>query len=282
MAWCVRSIVARLCSGKGDGGMKMQRWTKWLLGGMALCGLVCALVALRREGMERMPMPEKVLRCDALRDPLPTQQQVAGVMGLYLRGYAEQHVLALSPAQGTTDVCVINCDLKAIPAGYLLPSVRHLWLSSNAITGVPEQIQGCSSLVYLNLDRNRLRSLPSLAGLPLRWLRVNENQLQVLPALPATLERLYAANNCLTRVERLPAGVKEVELSYNPLEALPDDFGVGLERLDVAYTTLKKFPEDLSGWRTLRVLNVAGCPLSEEEKDRLEAAFDLNETTIIF
>jgi Leucine-rich repeat (LRR) protein len=263
--------------------MDWRKQVRFFVVGVAIVlGVTLLLAGRQRMRAGVMLLPERVLRCDALKDLLPTQREVEGVTGLYLRGYAAQHVLALTPAKGTRHLCVMACDLEVMPTHYCLPSLEYVWLSSNMISQVPEEITACRALTYLNLDRNRLTTLPSLKAVPLRWLRVNENRLQALPELPETLERLYAANNCLTQVSKLPSHVREVELSYNPLEALPDDFGVGLERLDVAYTSLKKFPADLSGWRTLRVLNVAGCPLSEEEKDRLEAAFDLDKTTIIF
>jgi hypothetical protein len=38
----------------------------------------------------------------------------------------------------------------------------------------------------------------------------------------------------------------------------------------------------LEGWQSLRVLNLARCPLEAAEKDRIEAAFDPLKTLVIF
>lgn len=247
--------------------------------------LLCALLALIgcSDPQPQHPLPTRALHCDAQQDPLPSPYEVQNATGLYLRGYAQQHVLSLTPSPNTTHLCLIACDLTTLPDTFLPTTLQHLWLSSNLLQALPETLQRCTALTYLNLDRNKLKRLPPLHTLPLRWLRLNDNQLSSLPPLPDTIERLYLANNAFRQITfKKPAHLKEVDLSYNPLTHLPDDFGAGLQRLDVAYTTLQTLPNDLSRWQTLRVLNLAGCPLSEEEKDRIQAAFDVNETTIIF
>jgi Leucine-rich repeat (LRR) protein len=200
---------------------------------------------------------------------------------LYLRGYTPALIATLQPSSALTHLCLIDCHLTVVPASLLSTSLEQLWLARNQLQTLPENLSQATRLTYLNLDHNRLVSLPSLHRLPLKWLRLNHNQLQTLPPLPPSIERLYLAHNQLTQAPPKTNQLKEVELSYNPITSLSDDFGAGLVRLDVAYTRLTTLPKDLSSWRTLRFLNLAGCPMSTEEKERIRHALQ-DVTTLIF
>jgi Leucine-rich repeat (LRR) protein len=225
--------------------------------------------------------PSLEVFCDGAKDPFPTAETIAQTSQLYLKHYASEQIYTMQPPSGLTHLCLIECDLTTLQPHLLTPALQYLWLSDNRLQKLPTQVSEARNLRYLNLDRNRLTLLPDLHLLPLKWLRANENQLSSLPRLPASIERLYLAHNNLSLAPEKTEHLKEVDLSYNPIKTLPDHFGAGLSRLDLAYTQITHLPADLSGWETLRFLNLAGCPMSNEEKDRIRHLLAPT-TTLIF
>lgn len=223
----------------------------------------------------------RTLRRDGSKDPFPTPADVQSSTALYLRHYTPAQIATLQPAEGLTHLCLNDCNLTSLEPRFIQPSLQHLWLADNHLRTLPEALSRASQLTYLNLDRNHLFQLPDLRPLPLRWLRLNENQLSTWPLLPNSLERIYLAHNCLTEIPSRPTHLREAELSYNPITRLPDDFGVGMTRLDLAHTKLTALPQDLSQWTSIRFLNLTGCPMSNEEKDRIQKSFSPS-TTILF
>ena len=199
---------------------------------------------------------------------------------LHLRGFGPTRLFAQPLPEGLAELNLSDNALPVLPERFLPAKLQRLWLADNRLTTLPGSLAKLEHLTYLNLDRNRLVELPPLEALPLRWLRLNGNCLTALPPLPATLERLYAAENQLTAVPALPAACRQVTLAGNPIAALPEGWGNGLEMLDLSRTPLEKLPQELAPWRSLRLLNLTRCPLSEAERDRIEAA--LPTTTLLF
>ncbi len=204
------------------------------------------------------------------------------VRALHLRDVGAARVYALHFPAGLRELNLSSNALLALPDGLVPQGVARLWLADNRLTALPKTASAWTNLEYLNLDRNLLAALPDLSRTRLRWLRLNGNRLTALPTLPDTVERLYLADNRLAAVPRKPAALRHLTLAGNPIAAVPDDLGAGLEWLDLSRTRLTALPRDLSAWRTLKLLNLAGCPLPDAEKDRIEAAFDPDKTTILF
>lgn len=204
------------------------------------------------------------------------------VTALHLRKVGAGRVYALHLPEGVRELSLIDNALMALPDDLVPRGVTRLWLADNRLTHLPRTAKDWAGLAYLNADRNLLSALPDLSGTRLRWLRLNGNRLTTLPKLPATVERLYLADNRLTAAPAKPAALRHLTLAGNPLEAVPPDLGAGLEWLDLSRTPLKALPPDLTPWRTLKVLNLSRCPLPEAEKDRVAAAFDPDETVVLF
>lgn len=202
------------------------------------------------------------------------------VSALHLRGFGAEQIFTLRPSEALRELNLSDNALPVLPERFLPPTLTRLWLADNRLMRLPDSLGACRSLVYLNAERNLLDRLPPLAELPLRWLRLNGNRLETLPPLPPTLERLYAADNRLRAVPELPPACRQVTFAGNPLEALPAGWGAGLELLDLSRTPLSSLPADLAPWRSLKCLNLTRCPLSEAERDRIEAA--LPETFLLF
>ncbi len=204
------------------------------------------------------------------------------VTELHLRAVGADRVYALHLPATLRALNLSNNNLIALPDDLVPQGIARLWLADNKLTTLPRAAETWQQLTYLNLDRNLISALPDLSHTALRWLRLNANRLSDLPPLPQSLERLYLADNRLTAPPPKPRALKQLVLAGNPLQRLPDDLGAGLEWLDLSRTPITTLPRDLTAWRTLRVLNLSRCPLSEAEKDRLEAAFDPLETTLLF
>jgi Leucine-rich repeat (LRR) protein len=204
------------------------------------------------------------------------------IRALHLRAVGAERVYALHLPKTLVDLNLSANGLMLLPEDLIPAGIQRLWLADNQLLSMPRTTSQWKHLTYLNVDRNLFKALPDLSGTSLRWLRVNGNHLTQVPKLPDSLERLYLADNQLTEFPAKPKALRQLTLANNPIEVIADDLGCGLEELDLSGTKVKALPADLKGWRSLRVLNLAHCPLSEVEKDRLEAFFDPLKTLLIF
>lgn len=204
------------------------------------------------------------------------------VRALHLREVGADRVYALHFPSTLEDLNLSANNLMLLPSSFIPMGVRRLWLADNRLISLPQEAAQWHNLVYLNVDRNLLNAVPDLSKTSLRWLRLNGNQLTVAPVLPETVERLYLANNRLTECPKKPKALRQLTLANNPITTVPESLGCGLEELDLSGTKITELPANLDGWQTLRVLNVAHCPLSDAEKDRLEAFFAPLKTLLIF
>ncbi len=201
---------------------------------------------------------------------------------IHLRCIGAEKVYALEIPSKVRELNLSHNDLMALPERFIPQGVQRLWLADNRLTTLPTEVSKYVALTYLNLDRNRLATLPNLSNTALRWLRVNDNRLTELPALPNTLEVLHLQGNQLATFTARPKALRQLNLSGNPITSLPAYVGDGLTWLDLSQTQLTSLPENLDGWQTLKVLNLAECPLSEAEKERIERAFNPLHTTILY
>lgn len=150
---------------------------------------------------------------------------------------------------------------------------------------------GLKSVDYLNLDCNKLTNAAAIVEFPaLKWLRLNSNNLSSLPtngfARLSKLRKIYLADNRFTAVpkqlEEL-SSLKEIDLSGNiGIKEIPDWMAKkqGFEDLSFSGTSIEKLPEDLSAWRSLRLLRLGELKMSGGEMKRIREA--LPDTTVVF
>ncbi len=231
-------------------------------------------------GCGEAPSSGQTLHVEGANRPIPPITQAFSAV--HLRTVGAEQVYRLHLPASVRTLSLIDNRLMALPEGLIPKTIERLWLSENRLTHLPHDLQDWQQLTYLNLDRNLLMLLPPLGHTRLRWLRANGNRLSHLSELPETLERLYLADNRLTSVPPKPTALRHLTLAGNPLTTVPDSLGEGLEWLDLSRTQLTALPQDLSAWQTLKVLNLARCPLPEDEKARIQEAFDPDDTLLLF
>lgn len=181
-----------------------------------------------------------------------------------------------------------GCFDEPTPAEQAVPEGAHVYLQEKGLEDLSKTALDASRIVYLNLDRNALTNVAPVATLSnLKWLRLNHNRLTSLPDLGAlkNLRRIYLAGNRLTAVPEtlkdLPS-LTDIELSGNPLTEVPAWLAQkeGLQFLSFNRTRIKKLPDDLSAWRSLKALQLGSLDFSAEEMARIRAA--LPKTAIVF
>jgi Leucine-rich repeat (LRR) protein len=170
------------------------------------------------------------------------------------------------------EVLVLNGNyLRYIPFDMIPASVKHLSLDINDLTNLEIDVP-LPNLQTLSLDTNRLRHMDILIPMPslhtlnlrknclsdinglafalpsLKHLYLSYNELEVIQALPSTLETLNV-NFCHLKLfpSRLPSTLQELTAVGNRLKmgGLPMNWGTNLRVLDLTNNSLKEFPKRL-------------------------------------
>ncbi|KAK7114023.1 leucine-rich repeat-containing protein 69-like [Littorina saxatilis] len=139
-----------------------------------------------------------------------------------------------------------------------LHNLEKLHFFCNKISEIPPTcLNGFKSLTFLNLNNNRLQTLPPEICnlLNIQFLSVDNNQLRDLPVefcALTTLQEFHAAGNQLISLP-LEFGyltcLQRLHLQKNKIRELPEGIGkcYQLRVLDVAANELRIFPTELSG-----------------------------------
>ncbi len=212
---------------------------------------------------------------------------------LYLADGAFTNFAALASLKTVETLDLSRCRLADAPAEIAgMDALRDLYLGGCSLAAFPEAVSGLAHLRYLNLDRNKIGELPGNLPPALRWLRLNYNSIQALPASIGSLGRLQRLYLRANAVEALPDSLanctelEDLDLAGNDLAAFPEVL-VELPRLrnlDLSGNrriTALPDTEKLSKMKALRSLKLTGCPLEEKERDRIRACLHHN-CAIIF
>ncbi|XP_051573444.1 malignant fibrous histiocytoma-amplified sequence 1-like [Myxocyprinus asiaticus] len=157
--------------------------------------------------------------------------------------------------------------MKTIPENVFpsLERLQFLKLSTNQLDTLPQDMNKCQSLTYLNLSNNCLRNLEPLVGLPcLKELYVERNQLAELPDL-------LFQNNCLTHFKAIgnPLRKPPEEVCAGGLRDVQNYFSMLEENSSDVYTVKTMFlGSSMAGKSTLCRSLKQGCPVPVAEADR--------------
>ena len=226
-------------------------------------------------------------RIDALS---PELAQMPKLRQLYLRDAYNITSLAVLPQLKLTHLDMSGTDLQTLPPEVLqIPTLTTLYLTGNNISELPAGFDKLAALTYLNLDRNSLAVLPGTFPAKLRWIRLNGNKLETLPAGWSGLspERIYLRNN---RFAQIPEVVKnwtaltDLSMSGNPVKEFPAWLAQlsSLRNIDLDDAQIAKLPDDLSALKNLQYLSLRRCPIADEEKARIRKAFSEYRTHVSF
>ena len=183
-----------------------------------------------------------------------------------------------------------------------LQKLELLDLHGNAISEIPESIQGMHSLSVLNLSGNKLSTLPwhAFSSLSLTSLDVSKNKLSGslfrsddIPALAALLfldvglngitsvtattlpnfpniQTLTLAHNRLKHLPDISAltSLTTLSASNNQLTSIPEGMTAlqGLRTVDLGYNSIRAVDQRIVTMRGLKALNLEGNPLRMGEK----------------
>ena len=201
---------------------------------------------------------------------------------LYLRDNAITDFAGLASLPALVELDLSGVKMEKAPAELeALQNLRRLYLTGCGLAEFPAPAASMPRLEYLNLDRNRVKSLPVALPAGLRWLRLNANGLDALPESIGSLSdlrRIYLNDNALKSLPESFGALAELEdaaLSNNKFDAFPEVLLSlpKLRNLDLrGNADIKTLPKDIGRMKALRTLTLAGCRIPKEERDRIRAA----------
>ena len=154
-------------------------------------------------------------------------------------------------------------------------NLQRLNLSNNAITLLPATIGSCVQLRQIFLDSNQLSSIPEqLCSLPhLEKLTLHNNALTQLPAALGKLKQLKSLTVNSNSLKSLPeflsacSTLHELNAADNQLTAIPPSFSAlkKLRVLQLDNNKISKLPEALlTGCSSLQSLSLHGNPITPD------------------
>ncbi|XP_064477239.1 leucine-rich repeat-containing protein 40-like [Ornithodoros turicata] len=142
-----------------------------------------------------------------------------------------------------------------------------LYLSSNQISSIPDEIGNLRSLTVLELQDNMLVTLPNGIGelLQLSKLNISHNKIEKLPDAFFQLKELRLILGQHNLLEELSDDIgnlsmlEQVDLSHNKLTSLPATIGFlsRLTRLNLSHNSLAAVPPDIGSMNALQILDLS-------------------------
>ncbi|KAI9140112.1 hypothetical protein BKA69DRAFT_1081939 [Paraphysoderma sedebokerense] len=179
-------------------------------------------------------------------------------------------------------LCFYECNINYIPPNYFPNGLRHLDLSRNQITNLPDlppklEVLDCKLNPITEFPKlpNTLQSLcfsecnieyipPNYLPYGLRSLNLSCNQITNLPGLPPKLETLRINGNQNLELPKLPESLRSLDFYGSKIRYIPPNyFPDGLRHLDLSWNEIGRLP-DLPP--KLKVLKVNGNPNLELPK----------------
>nr|XP_020828544.1 leucine-rich repeat-containing protein 69 isoform X4 [Phascolarctos cinereus] len=177
---------------------------------------------------------------------------------------------------------------KLCPEFFSLTKLRKLNLGNNQLEEVPEELMFLKNLEILHLFENLIKSFSpkSFDGLEnLNILNLNHNKLKTIPPEINRLQNLKSLslnNNQLTDIPKelcSLACLSEIQLNYNQIVSIPEEFKSmkNLRKLSLARNLIDVFPMVLCSLRNLKTLDIAGNFIQMLPKNEIAARYIMNQ-----
>ncbi len=235
------------------------------------------------EAVEQREAVERLVLNGSSRTGIPSElASMPRLSILYFRDAALTDFTGLASLSNLRELDLSGVKMEKAPDE--LEALQHLvrlYLAGCGLKEFPVSVAASGELVYLNLDRNRIASLPATLPSGLRWLRLNGNGLTALPdsiGSLADLRRIYLNDNALVTLPDSFASLSSLEdvaLSGNKLTDFPAVLLAlpNLRNLDLRGNgAITKLPENIGDMKALRTLTLAGCRIPKAERDRIRQA----------
>lgn len=212
----------------------------------------------------------------------------SGQLNLSGRGLSEVPVSVWRINLDTPEEAHSNVQFDAADRWWEQTDLLKLFLSSNKLQSLPDDLRLLPALVVLDVHDNLLSKLPSAIGelLNLQKLNVSHNKLKSLPPELAQLRHLKSLLIQHNQLEEMPdalgqlAELEELDLSNNSLRNISGCLGglTHLGQLNLSNNKLKTLPAEISSLKSLRQLDCTSnlledVPTSLAGMDSLEQLY---------
>ncbi|XP_075688947.1 leucine-rich repeat-containing protein 40 [Rhinoderma darwinii] len=189
----------------------------------------------------------------------------SGQLNLSGRGLSEVPASVWRINLDTPEEAHSNVQFDASDRWWEQTDLTKLFLSSNKLPSLPEDLKLLPALVVLDVHDNLLTELPGAIGelVNLQKLNVSHNNLRSLPPALAQLQNLKSLLTQHNRLQEIPealgqlAGLEELDLSNNSLQNISGCLGglTHLGQLNLSNNKLKALPAEISALKCLRQLD---------------------------
>lgn len=212
----------------------------------------------------------------------------SGQLNLSGRGLSEVPVSVWRINLDTPEEAHSNVQFDAADRWWEQTDLLKLFLSSNKLQSLPDDLRLLPALVVLDVHDNLLSKLPGAIGelLNLQKLNVSHNKLKSLPPELAQLRHLKSLLIQHNQLEEMPdalgqlAELEELDLSNNSLRTISGCLGglTHLGRLNLSNNKLRTLPAEISSLKSLRQLDCTSnlledVPTSLAGMDSLEQLY---------
>lgn len=212
----------------------------------------------------------------------------SGQLNLSGRGLSEVPASVWRINLDTPEEAHSNVQFDAADRWWEQTDLLKLFLSSNKLQSLPDDLRLLPALVVLDVHDNLLSKLPGAIGelLNLQKLNVSHNKLKSLPPELAQLRHLKSLLIQHNQLEEMPdalgqlAELEELDLSNNSLRNISGCLGglTHLGRLNLSNNKLKTLPAEISSLKSLRQLDCTSnlledVPTSLAGMDSLEQLY---------